>query len=96
MTTISSRIRFDARCFTIEDRDIFLWSGAFHYFRCPRELWRERFLRMKDAGFNAVETYVPWNWHEPTAPASPADFSRFTRLDELEAWKAMNLPEHWG
>ena len=39
-------------------------SGSFHYARAPRELWRDRLQRMRALGLNAVQTYVPWNWHE--------------------------------
>ena len=31
----------------------------------PRALWRDRLLRFKRAGFNCVEVYTFWNWHEP-------------------------------
>ena len=51
------RIRYDQHCFTIEGRDIFILSAAFHYFRVPQELWRDRFRKIKEAGFNTVETY---------------------------------------
>src|SRR5580658_2647526 len=59
------RIRYDSQCFTIEGKDTFIFSGAFHYFRCPKELWNDRFDKIKAAGFNAVETYVAWNAQEP-------------------------------
>jgi len=39
-------------------------SGSMHYSRCPQELWRDRLQRMRAMGLNAVQTYVPWNWHE--------------------------------
>ena len=55
------RIRYDGSCMTIEGEDVFIYSAAFHYFRCPEALWRDRFRRIKEAGFNTVETYVPWN-----------------------------------
>src|SRR4051794_21479082 len=58
------RIRFDGQCFTINGQDTLVYSGAFHYFRCPKPLWRDRFGKIKEAGFNTVETYVAWNWHE--------------------------------
>lgn len=79
------RIRYDQHCFTIEGRDIFILSAAFHYFRVPQELWRDRFRKIKEAGFNTVETYVPWNWHERTMPRNVKDYSQcdFARL---EAW----------
>ncbi len=39
-------------------------SGAMHYFRIPREYWHDRLLKLKECGFNTVETYTCWNLHE--------------------------------
>ncbi|MFP5275976.1 MAG: beta-galactosidase [Acidobacteriota bacterium] len=58
-------IRYDAQCFTIHGRDTFLYSACVHYPRVPRELWRDRLTKLKQAGFNTIETYVFWNYHEP-------------------------------
>lgn len=58
-------IRYDAQCFTIHGRDTFLYSACCHYTRTPKELWRDRLTRLKQAGFNTIETYVFWNYHEP-------------------------------
>ncbi len=40
-------------------------SGAFHYFRTVPEYWQDRLEKLKAMGCNTVETYVPWNLHEP-------------------------------
>ncbi|MBR3692673.1 MAG: beta-galactosidase, partial [Clostridia bacterium] len=40
-------------------------SGAMHYFRIPRAYWHDRLLKLKECGLNTVETYIPWNLHEP-------------------------------
>ncbi len=40
-------------------------SGAIHYFRMFKEQYKDRLLKLKACGFNAVETYVAWNIHEP-------------------------------
>jgi hypothetical protein len=82
------RIRYDGHCLQIEDRDFFLSSAAFHYYRTPPELWRDRFQKIKDAGFNTIETYVPWNWHERDLPSGLDDFSKVD-LSEFEAWLKM-------
>ncbi len=42
-----------------------LLAGAIHYFRVPREYWRDRLLKLKACGLNTVETYVAWNVHQP-------------------------------
>lgn len=79
------RIRYDSQCLTIDGRDVFIYSGAFHYFRSPEELWPDRFQKIKDAGFNCVETYVPWNWSEREMPSGLDDFSKLdlSGLDEF-------------
>ena len=82
------RIRYDGQCFTIEGKDTFIFSGAFHYFRCPKELWNDRFDKIKAAGFNAVETYVAWNAQEPEMPASVDDYSK-ANLKDLDDWLTM-------
>jgi len=86
------RIRYDGQCLTIDGQDTFIFSGAFHYFRTPKALWRERFQKIKDAHFNAVETYVPWNWCERDMPAGLDDFSK-TDLTDLKDWLKMAQDE---
>ena len=39
-------------------------SGSMHYSRVPSAYWRDRLEKMYAAGLNAVQTYVPWNYHE--------------------------------
>lgn len=74
-------ITVDGRCLTIHGLDTLIYSGAFHYFRCPKPLWEDRFLKIKRAGFNAVETYIAWNWHERAE--GQAD------LKDLDDWLTM-------
>ena len=33
-------------------------SGAMHYFRIPEAYWYDRLLKLKECGFNTVETYT--------------------------------------
>lgn len=40
-------------------------SGAIHYFRVDPSDWYHSLYNLKALGFNTVETYVPWNLHEP-------------------------------
>ncbi|HET9180054.1 MAG TPA: beta-galactosidase [Terriglobia bacterium] len=74
-------IRYDSHCFTLNGRDTFLHSGAFHYPRCPQSLWRDRLLKFKRAGFNTVESYIFWNYHEPEE--GHADFSELESYIQL-------------
>ena len=36
-----------------------------HYNRVPSYYWRDRLMKLRYGGLNAVQTYVPWNFHEP-------------------------------
>uniref|UniRef100_A0ACD5U0X7 Uncharacterized protein n=1 Tax=Avena sativa TaxID=4498 RepID=A0ACD5U0X7_AVESA len=40
-------------------------GGDVHYFRIVPEYWKDRLLRAKALGLNTIQTYVPWNLHEP-------------------------------
>ncbi len=51
--------------FYMDGEEFHIYSGAMHYFRIPAEYWEDRLLKLKAAGLNTVETYVPWNFHEP-------------------------------
>ncbi|KAF6250380.1 glycosyl hydrolases family 35-domain-containing protein [Scenedesmus sp. NREL 46B-D3] len=42
-----------------------LISGSLHYNRIPPDLWADRLARAKALGLNAVQLYVPWNFHQP-------------------------------
>jgi hypothetical protein len=74
-------IRYDAKCFTINGHDTLVVSGAFHYPRCPKALWRDRLQKFKLAGFNTIETYVFWNYHEPQeGKVDLSEFEAFVKL----------------
>ena len=74
-------LRYDSKCFTFNGKDTLVMSGAFHYPRCPKALWRDRLQKFKVAGFNTIETYVFWNYHEPQeGKADLSDFTDFVKL----------------
>lgn len=50
---------------TLDGAPFYLASGDMHYFRFFPGGWKRRLLLMKDFGLTAVQTYVPWNAHEP-------------------------------
>ena len=50
--------------FYLDGEPFVVISGAMHYFRIPRAYWRDRLLKLKECGFNTVETYTCWNLHE--------------------------------
>ncbi|MBE6054655.1 MAG: beta-galactosidase, partial [Clostridium sartagoforme] len=51
--------------FYLNNKKIKIISGAVHYFRIVPEYWKDRLEKLKSIGCNCVETYVPWNFHEP-------------------------------
>ncbi|MBR1775865.1 beta-galactosidase [bacterium] len=67
-------ITYDRYSLIIDGERVFIRSGAFHYFRTPgEELARDRFMKMKSGGYNAVDIYFNWNYHS-SAPGE-YDFS---------------------
>ncbi|MDQ2801040.1 MAG: beta-galactosidase, partial [Armatimonadota bacterium] len=83
-------INFDGRGFLVNGQRTFLVSGGMEYCRVPRALWRDRLLRLKRAGFNTVEIYNMWNFHEPKK--GQFDFSGDHDLNAfLKLVKAMGL-----
>lgn len=51
--------------FYLEGKKFQILSGAIHYFRIHPSQWEDTLFNLKALGFNTVETYIPWNIHEP-------------------------------
>lgn len=85
---VSDRISYNGDCISIDGKEVFVYSAAFHYFRTPRPLWKDRLEKIKAAGFNTVETYIPWNIHELNMPAGIDDTSQFD-FSELKAFLSL-------
>ncbi|BAJ64655.1 beta-galactosidase [Anaerolinea thermophila] len=51
--------------FWLDGKPLLLQAGEFHYFRTPPDQWEHRLNLLKQAGFNAVASYIPWLWHQP-------------------------------
>ncbi|WP_342424029.1 beta-galactosidase family protein [Paenibacillus sp. FSL E2-0178] len=60
-----SRLEWKDHKYLLDGRDHRILSGALHYFRIVPEYWADRLMKLKACGFNTVETYIPWNFHEP-------------------------------
>lgn len=58
-------LTYEGSRFYMDGEPFLIVSGAIHYFRVPREYWYDRLLKLKECGFNCVETYTCWNLHEP-------------------------------
>lgn len=51
--------------FYLNQQPFKILSGAIHYFRIQPDDWYHSLYNFKALGFNTVETYIPWNVHEP-------------------------------
>ena len=60
-----ANLTYKGKSFYMDGEPFVVISGAMHYFRIPEEYWRDRLLKLKECGFNCVETYTCWNLHEP-------------------------------
>lgn len=61
-----------------------LMCSSLFPFRIPRSQWRTRLQAVKNLGYQVIDTYAPWNWHE-TSPGhfnftGQNDFEEFLRL----------------
>ena len=71
-------------------------SGALHYFRVHPDDWADRIHKARLMGLNTIETYVPWNAHEPQEGEwradGPLDLDRFLRAIADEGMHAIVRP----
>lgn len=78
----SLEIRNDS--FYVGNEPVQLISGGMHYFRIVPAYWEDRLRKLKACGFNCVETYIPWNFHEPEEGkftfSGTADVEAFIRV----------------
>ncbi|XP_059198470.1 beta-galactosidase [Centropristis striata] len=60
----SFSVDYQNDCFRRDGEEFRYISGSIHYSRIPRVYWKDRLLKMYMAGLNAIQTYIPWNYHE--------------------------------
>lgn len=49
-------IDYDCNCFVKDGRPFRYISGSIHYSRVPQYYWKDRLLKMKMAGLDAIQT----------------------------------------
>ncbi|MDQ1036152.1 beta-galactosidase [Streptomyces sp. V3I8] len=71
-------------------------SGAMHYFRIHPDQWTDRLRKARLMGLNTVETYVPWNLHQPEPGTlvldGILDLPRYLRLARAEGLNVLLRP----
>lgn len=60
----SFRIDYEQKCFLKDGEPYRYISGEIHYARVHPSLWADRLYRIRALGLNAIQVYVPWNFHE--------------------------------
>ena len=82
--------------FVLDGHPYRILSGAIHYFRVHPEQWADRIHKAKLMGLNTIETYVPWNLHEPRpghwVGAGQIDLERFLDTISDEGMHAIVRP----
>lgn len=48
----------------IDGKSEVILCASLFYFRLPRGVWQERIRKVKACGYNAIDVYFPWNYHE--------------------------------
>lgn len=67
----------------IDGEPVLILCGEIHYFRLRREDWQDRIRKLKEAGCNAVASYVPWLCHEAVEGSIDLTGSTRPELDLL-------------
>ncbi|MFC6901941.1 glycoside hydrolase family 35 protein [Nonomuraea dietziae] len=70
-------LQIDDGGFRLDGEPFRLLSGGLHYFRVHPAQWADRLRKARLMGLNTIETYVPWNLHQPRP-------DRFRMDDELD------------
>ncbi|MET9879933.1 beta-galactosidase family protein [Actinacidiphila glaucinigra] len=58
-------LRIEGNEFRLGGEPFRIISGGLHYFRVHPAQWRDRLRKARLLGLNTVDTYVPWNLHQP-------------------------------
>ena len=63
--------------FVLDGEEQVLLCASLFYFRIPRELWASRLAQVRDSGYQVIDVYLPWNFHE----MSPGEWDFTGRRD---------------
>ena len=72
-----NQLTFDRDNFYLDGKPFHIIAGDIHYFRIHQNDWAKRLDLAVDFGLNTIQTYVPWNAHEP----HPGDYNFEGMLD---------------
>lgn len=91
------RFEIGSDAFLLDSAPFRVISGALHYFRVHPAHWRDRIRLARAMGLNTIETYVPWNEHEPrpgvyVTDDPTLDLARFLEIVAEEGMFAIVRP----
>ncbi|MFJ5708187.1 beta-galactosidase family protein [Streptomyces sp. NPDC093105] len=89
-------LQTDKAGFLLDGHPFRILSGGLHYFRVHPDQWADRLQKARLMGLNTVETYVPWNLHQPRPDAwrmdGGLDLPRFLDLAAAEGLHVLLRP----
>ncbi|KJY26948.1 beta-galactosidase [Streptomyces sp. NRRL S-495] len=89
-------LQTDQAGFLLDGQPFRLLSGGLHYFRVHPAQWADRLHKARLMGLNTVETYVPWNLHQPRPEQfrldGGLDLPRFVELAAAEGLHVLLRP----
>ncbi|WNR46939.1 beta-galactosidase [Paenibacillus roseipurpureus] len=60
----NQRIQLSSETLRIDGNSEIVLCASLFYFRLPRGEWKDRLRKVKAFGYNAIDVYFPWNYHE--------------------------------
>lgn len=89
-------LTFDKNDFYLDGKPYRIIAGDIHYFRIPKSRWEHTLDLALDFGLNTIQTYVPWNAHEPQKDqfdfSGMLDLAGFLQLCKNKGLRVMLRP----
>ncbi|XEC93582.1 beta-galactosidase [Paenibacillus tarimensis] len=87
----SPSVRLTSEGIRIDGKPEILLCASLFYFRIPRVYWKERMEQLISCGYNCIDVYFPWNYHEVSCGewefSGEKDAGEFLRLAaDLGLW----------
>lgn len=76
-----SNVVFEKDRLLVDGEPKILLCASLFYFRIPREDWETRMKQLRSCGYNCIDVYFPWNFHE----LHPDDW-RFEGMHDADAF----------
>ncbi len=78
---MARRVSINENGIFIDGKSTVLLCSSLFYFRIPKDSWTDRMDKLIQCGYNCIDVYMPWNYHE----SSPGkwDFEGQKDIDEF-------------